>query len=403
MQTTWAVADNHRSQVPATAAAPTTVSAECWSSFRGPRQGVSPWTNAPTDWDGSSGKGVLWKAPLKIGGVSSPVVWADHVYLTEGSDAERAVLAFDAKTGQQLWRQVVVDGGKGEPLPSVSDSGIAMPTPACDANGVYAVFGTGDLAAFSHDGKLKWQLFLKRPAMGYGYASSPCVTNNLVLLQFDDLADGRVLAVDTATGKIRWEQSRSRGASWCSPIVVSGAGGKPMFIVSASGSITAYDLTGKVLWDEDGPTGEVTPSPAWWEDRVFAVNVGSALMSYKMSGPPEKAWQYNHNLSDTSSPVVTGGLVFMAGSNGKLACLDAVTGEELWTYSNAGCYASLVASGDRVYALSRKGIMQIVAAERTFRLIGTCALGEGSDSTPAFGDGRLYMRGRHSLWCIGAE
>ena len=190
-----------------------------WSCFRGPKYGVSPWDNVPVAWDGPSGQGVLWKTPLKTSCVSSPVLWQDRIFLTEADENERAVLAFDAESGRELWRQVVADGGKDAPLPPVADSGLALPTPACDADGVYVLFGTGDLAAFTHDGRPKWQIFLKRPEIGYGYASSPCVIDGLVCVQFDEINGGRVLAVEAATGKIKWEHPRSRGPSWSSPIV----------------------------------------------------------------------------------------------------------------------------------------------------------------------------------------
>lgn len=373
-----------------------------WNCFRGPGVGVSPWANAPTDWDGPSGKGILWKAPLKMAGVSSPVVWGNHVFITEGSDKERAVLAFDAATGKEMWRQVVPDGGKGEPIPSVSDSGLALPTPACDAGGTYALLGTGDLAAFSHEGKLLWQKFLGRPVIGYGFASSPCIQDGLLLLQMDTHENGRVLAIETATGNVRWERERMRGAAWSSPILVPSPEG-PLFVANASGSLTAFTMAGEVAWDIDGVTGEVTPSPAYGSGNLYAVNVGASLLCYGMSKEPKQRWQHAGALSDTSSPVVVNGLMFMAAASGQLVCLDANTGDELWTHANEGCYASLVASGDRVYILSRTGAMRIVAAERAYRLLATCRLGEGSDATPAMSDGRLFIRSRDHLWCIGGK
>jgi outer membrane protein assembly factor BamB len=140
-----------------------------WSCFRGPNQGVGAWDNAPIKWDGASGQGVLWKVLLTSSGIGSPVLWGDRLYLTAGDEKERTVIAFDANNGKQLWRQAVPDGAKGLPLPAFSDTGLALNTPVCDAEGVYALFGTGDLAAFSHDGVPKWQLFLNRPLIGYGY------------------------------------------------------------------------------------------------------------------------------------------------------------------------------------------------------------------------------------------
>jgi outer membrane protein assembly factor BamB len=372
-----------------------------WSCFRGPRHGVAAWDNAPIKWDGRSGEGVVWKTPLAMSCVSSPVLWRDQLYLTEGSRRERAVMAFDAATGRQLWRQVVEDGGAGKPLPSVSDSALALPTPACDAEGVYAMFGTGDLVSFSHDGKLRWKVFLQRPMLGYGFSSSPSVSDGLVFVQFDDHQDGRVLALEAATGKVVWERERSRGASWSSPILMPGPAGSPIWAANANGSITAFDRKGEVVWDLDGVTGEVAPSPAWSQGRLYLVNVGASLMCYGDGSDPKLLWRYKDYLSNTSSPVVTKGLVFMSAGGGRLVCLDANTGEELWVERGPGAYASLVSSGDRVYCLGRDGAMLIFAAERKFRQIGQCRLFEGSDATPAMADGRMYIRGNRHLWCLG--
>ena len=379
-----------------------------WNSFRGPNQGIAPWTNAPISWDGTTGKGVLWKTKLQLPGISSPSLWGDTIFIAESDDHERAVVAFDAGTGRQLWRQVVRDGslttgtsGNNLTIPSVSDTGLALPTPTCDADGVYVLFGTGDLVAFTHDGKLKWQNFIQRPVIGYGFSSSPCVANHLLFIQFDTYQDGHVFAFNTESGKVQWEHERSRGGAWSSPIIIPANDGTPLFVINATGSLTAYDEAGNVVWDIDGVTGQVTPSPAYSNDRLFAVNAGSPLLCYKISSEPVKQWEFSGNLSDTGSPVALGDLLFMATKDGKLTCLDAVTGKKLWVKKVTAAYSSLVASGNRVYLLGRDGNMLIFAAERDFRTISTCHIPDGTDSTPAFSDGRIYIRGHDYLWCLG--
>ena len=80
----------------------------------------------------------------------------------------------------------------------------------------------------------------------------------------------------------------------------------------------------------------------------------------------------------------------MTTGRGQIVCVDATSGQRrLDRRRGPRCYASLVASGRRVYALGRDGTMQIVAAERSYRVLGTCSLGEGSDATPALGNGRI--------------
>ena len=177
---------------------------------------------------------------------------------------------------------------------------------------------------------------------------------------------------------------------------------RPRFLVNANGSLTAYDLQGNVVWDVDGVTGEVTPSPAWGEHQLFAVNVGSALLCYANTDSPTLRWRADDGpFCDTSSPVAVNGLCFMATANARLVCVDGQTGHVLWTAKNPSCYASLIASGERIYSLGRDGTMYIVAAARQYKLLATCPLGDHVDATPACADGRLFIRGREYLWCIG--
>ena len=58
-----------------------TADAENWPQWRGPRgTGIAQEEGLPTRW--SSEDNIVWKAPLRGLGVSSPVVWDDRIMLT---------------------------------------------------------------------------------------------------------------------------------------------------------------------------------------------------------------------------------------------------------------------------------------------------------------------------------
>ena len=383
-----------------------TVVAFQWNCFRGPRCGVSAWSNAPTAWDGRTGAGVLWHVSLAKPGISSPVLWGETIFLTVADEQAREVVAYSAANGSELWRQAVADGGKGDDLPQTSaDTGLGAPTAACDGAGVYAVFGTGDLVAFSHEGKRRWQVYLHRPVNTYGHASSLVVAGGMVCVQYDQAEDGRVLAIDAQSGKTLWERKRTQGAAWCSPVVVAGADGKPLLLVNGLGVLSAYDLaSGRELWNVEGVTGDVAPSPACWNGRILVANATARMVCYELAGKPAQQWEYADALPDVASPVAADGLAFLTASSGEIACVDAADGTGLWKHGYPqGFYASPIVCGNRVYALDRDGVMRIVAAERKFREIASCALGEAADATPAFADGRVYIRTRNTLWCVGAK
>ena len=384
------------------------VAAFQWNCFRGPRCGVAPGSNAPTVWNGKAGTGVLWQTPLAKAGVGSPVAGSGKIYLTSADEQVREVVAYDAATGRQLWRQEVADGGKaaGEALPQTSaDTGLAAPTAACDDAGVYAIFGTGDLVAYAPDGKLLWQVYLGRPDNTYGHASSLLVDGGRLYVQYDQPEKGRVLAVDAAHGKTIWEKKRTQGAVWCSPVLVPGGDGRPVLLVNGQGALSAYEPdSGKELWSVDGVTGDVAPSAAWWNGRVFIAMASARMICYELAGKPVQKWEYAETLPDVASPVAADGLVYLATSAGQLACLDAADGKEVWKHDGPnGFYASPVICGSRVYALDREGVMHVLAAGRTFEELAASPLGDATDATPAFADGRIYVRTKSTLWCLGAK
>jgi hypothetical protein len=57
--------------------------------------------------------------------------------------------------------------------------------------------------------------------------------------------------------------------------------------------------------------------------------------------------------------------------------------------------------GDKVYLMSEEGVMFIIAAGREYKELGRAELGEKAHTSPAFMDGRIYIRGKENLYCIG--
>jgi outer membrane protein assembly factor BamB len=63
--------------------------------------------------------------------------------------------------------------------------------------------------------------------------------------------------------------------------------------------------------------------------------------------------------------------------------------------------ASPVMIDGKVYAASEGGDVFVFAAEPKFNRPTKSSLGEGVMATPAVADGKLYIRGKNHLFCIG--
>lgn len=390
---------------------------ENWPSFRGPEGlGVSAFTNIPTQWDGKTGEGILWKAQIPLPGHNSPIVWGNRAFLTGGDPNNLAVFCFDTDSGKQLWRgdlaQTPLKEGE-EPLEPMEDTGWAAPTAVTDGERVYAIFVTGDIAAFDFNGKKIWQKNLGTPENAYGHATSLAIYQNLVLIQYDQgvVDDGlsKMIALDGSSGAIAWQKKRPVDNSWSSPTVVR-IGDQSQLLTVSSPMVIAYDPAGGTeLWRVDDFSGEMAPSPIYANGLVFVIEPYNRLVAIKPDGKGDVtkthvAWSVDEGGPDICSPVSDGERIYMLGTEGFITCHKTSDGENIWEHDlEEFCLASPSLVGDKIYVLSEKGLMFIFEAGDEYKELARCELGEKCHATPAFLNGRLYIRGVEHLYCIGSR
>jgi outer membrane protein assembly factor BamB len=376
-----------------------------YPSFRGPNGlGTSVNKNIPVDWDGPSGRNVLWKSEIPLTGYNSPVLWGSKIFLTGASDTEQFIYCINRENGAMIWQHAVNDisrpgGGK---LQVTDDTGYAAPTVVTNGNLVCAIFATGDVVCVDMEGNRKWSKGLGIPDNHYGHSSSLLIYQNLLLVQFDTNKGGKIMGLDLATGDQKWATARPSKISWASPVLAT-VGNQVELILSSSPHVAAYNpLSGTQLWALECLTGEVGPSPAYADGIVYVANEYAVLAAIKPGNPPEILWETNEYLPEVSSPVAKDGMVFLGTSYGVIVCYNASDGEILWEYEcDEGIYASPIIVDNKVYFLDIGGKMHIFNLSKTLQLLGEPELGEGAVSTPAFSDGRIYLRGDKFLYCIG--
>ncbi len=270
---------------------------------------------------------------------------------------------------------------------------------AVNGKQAFAIFASADLAALDFDGKLLWTRSVGTPVLNYGYASSLALLGDGVAVQLDQEDNGRLVAF-RADGSVRWDAPRSVLGSWASPVRIE-VGGRPFVVVHGTPALTAYDAdNGKQVWRLSGMMGENAPSPAFADGKLFvATQLLSLLAVDARSG--KKLWEVYDDLPDVASPLASGGMLLMAASFGVVTCLDAKDGTALWRREfRTGFYASPILAGGRFYVTDRKGVTRIFAAERTEKLIGSPAIGEAVEATPAFQAGQIFIRTQSRLFCI---
>ena len=376
-----------------------------WPFFRGPGgNGVAFAEGIPQKWNGETGENIIWKIPVPLEGYNSPIIWENRLFISGADRKNQAVFCFNTENGELLWRADLDDvpGSPQERPRTTEDTGYAAPTMATDGRRVFVIFGTGDAAGLTMEGRRLWAKNMGLPQNHYGHSSSLIVHQNRLLIQYDQNTGGRLIALDTRTGDVVYDRTREVEISWASPILVN-TGKRTELILNSNPSVVSYDpISGTELWSIRCMMGEVAPSPAYADGLVFAVNDYARLVGIDLSGEPAIAWEVIDDLSEVASPVSSGDLVFMAASYGALSCLDAKTGEVLWIEDfDEGFYSSPILAGEAIYLMDMSGMTHIIKAAKEFEVIARNPLGEKAVTIPAFMPGRIYIRGFKNIYCIG--
>ncbi|TNF43155.1 MAG: dehydrogenase [Bacteroidetes bacterium] len=374
------------------------------NSFRGPfGQGISFHKNIPTKWDGTNGTNITWKAAIPKHGYNSPVIWGDKIFVAGSDKDSREVYCFNRADGKLLWTGVAdnIQGSPATPPRVTEDTGLSAPTMTTDGNQVYAIFGTGDVVAFDMNGTRMWARNLGVPDNHYGHSSSLLVWDNKLFIQFDTNRGGKVMALKTETGETAWEKTRSSKISWASPVLAQ-VDGKYQLILTADPIVAGYDIkTGEELWQVKCMMGEVGPSVGFADGIVVAANEYATMVAIDVK-THQILWEGDEYLPEASSPLAYNGLVVIATSYGVLACYDLKTGEKYWEHDvGTTFYSSPMYADGKIFMMDNDGMMRIYEFGKEMKLISENKLGEHAGTTPAFADGKIYIRGDKHLYCIG--
>lgn len=376
------------------------------NSFRGAwGNSVSSASGVPTSWDGSSGKNILWKTSIPIGGNNSPIIWGEKIFLSGASNNKRVVYCFDRNTGKKLWKKDVdkIPGSPSTQPKASDDTGLAAPTMTADGTNVFAIFANGDIIDFDHTGIRVWARNLGVPSNHYGHASSLQTWGGKVFVQYDTGNGCKVMALNAETGKTVWSTPRTNEISWASPILAK-VNGKIQLILQSMPTLSGYDInSGKQLWSVDCMSGEVGPSPVYGGGLVYAANEYAKMVAINPTNG-QIVWENSDKLPEVSSLAYFNGKVFVATTYAVVSCVDAKTGVQKWEYeAKAGFYSSPMIASGKLYIFDTSGRAYIFNPGDVLKLISSPELGEKVFTTPVFAEGRLYIRGVKNLYCIGKK
>jgi outer membrane protein assembly factor BamB len=392
---------------------------ESWPRFRGNNGDGYAACNVPNIWKDSSYR---WSLPLNDEGHGSPAVWGNRVFINSSTDQgkTRKILCVNARDGSVEWtRSYPSQNHKTHRFNSFASS-----TPALDKENVYSVWGHATelkVSAHNHQGKLLWETDLGGVKGGHGFAVSPIVFEDRLIVPNDqEKGGGAHYALDCKTGEILWEVPReSKRLTYSTPCVFTGPNGKSELIFTNwwLGFTSLEPQTGKQLWELSvfgRPHSErAISSPIVAGDLVLGVCGFTTLdkhlvairpASVSKNGKAEEVWRLEETMPHIPSPLLSANRLYLWADNGVITCVRPKTGEKVWKARVEGVqdtfFGSPVLAGNTIFCVSAYGQVVAIADSEEFKQLGVTDLGEVCRSTPALSNGDFYLRTGERLICV---
>jgi eukaryotic-like serine/threonine-protein kinase len=246
---------------------------------------------------------------------------ASTVYHTARFYVENETQALGISQGKAKWRLQL--GGSSKSIPAVSDGNVYV---GANDGKLYAVNGK--------TGKLLWTVTTNGEIL-----SSPLVYGGLI---YFGSGDGKVYAV-TNTGKVQWTFDAGVPV-YSSPVIENGI----IYIGTESGRFLALDAaTGKLKWEFTEPNYAIEQKPVVlngavyfgaWDSFVYAVDAETGKIRWRTqtAGAASKTAAKEYYSAADCPPVISRNtsLVYFADRDFRLSAIDILSGAISWSTTN---------------------------------------------------------------------
>jgi outer membrane protein assembly factor BamB len=400
-----------------------------WTQFRGSKSnGLAETENIPLKWDDSL---IKWKKEIHDKGHSSPVVYGNQVWVTTAKADGKDLFAvcLDFKTGEIIFDIKVFTPVEVEEKHQLNT--FATPTPCIEKGFVYVHYGNAGTACINtENGSIVWKNSDFKCKFVQGAASSPVLYKKLVILHYEGVDVRYLVALDKSDGRLVWKSDRPEEPykpltdigkkAYTTPLIIN-VKGRDLLISNGSAVCIAYDPgTGKEIWRVvDGAESTIAMpieenGVVYWYTGYMVADDGSHYTNFLAVNPDGTGditatnilWKKRDILTHNQmlTPVIRDGLIYTVNSRNILMCLDAKTGEEVWSKHVTSDYdASPLFVNGNIWFFSAKGDILVLKAGRNYEVVAQSKTDSGIFATPAVLRNSMILRTQNFLYRIGGE
>jgi len=349
-----------------------------------------------------AGTTLVWSAPIGQGNsyryriAAEPVVGGGRVYTMDS----RALLTATSTAGATLWQADIAAPGDRDD--DATGAGLAY-----DGGRIYATTGFSQLVALdAASGKVLW-----RQDFDAGVGGAPTVSNGVIYVVARDSSAWAIRAED---GKVLWQFTGVQGKAGMTGVSAPAVNDRVAIFPFPSGDMVAtLKKAGLTLWQAKvagqrlgrgyAMVSDLTGDPVIVGDTLYAGSSAGKLGAFDVNSGALK-WSADEG---ANAPVqVAGGSIFLVSDEGRLVRLDAATGETIWAVDmpyyvkekikkqrEITVNRGPVLAGGRLFVASSDGVLRVFDPASGAKL-AEAAIPGGAATDPIVAGSTLYVVNR---------
>ncbi len=398
-----------------------TCQAENWTQYRGNQgDGKTSESMSNSNWQ-SKGPQQVWKVPTPLG-FSSFSIADGRAFTLIAKDNHEHCIALDADTGKEAWSVKLSSndyksGGGNAGAKNNKGGDGPRSTPATDGKHVWVYDSQMMVTCLdAASGKIKWQRDIISQHAGreikWKNATSPVIDGEKLYIVGGGAGE-TYLALNKTTGDVIWK-SGDDTMTHATPQLATIKGKKQLVCFMKSGLVSLDVESGKQIWATFFKFATSSAaSPVIENDLVYCsagYGVGAGLFKVNGTSEPSEEWfKPNKLMNHWSTPVVHNGHLygifeFKKYGEAPLQCVELATGDIKWKKRGFGP-GNCILVGEKLVVLSDTGEVVLADAKPTgYNETGRIQAVTGKCwSTPAYSDGKIYVRSTKEAACFSVN